>query len=130
MSLGMRGSLPRVFVAMAVAILVAGCELLPASFLLRTAPAPAQACMDALIVGQLVRHPASGLAIAEPGGGQVTPVEWPFGYSARDEGGRVALLDERGQVVAHEGDEVHVGGGFGTQFWHACGPVSVAVPGS
>lgn len=118
----------RILAGVVLVIAIGGCELLPSAVVLRTAPAPAQACMDALIVGTLVRHPGSGLGIATPDG-QVTAVEWPFGYRARDEGGRIALVDDRGLVVARERDEIHVGGGFGTQFWHACGPVSVAVPG-
>jgi hypothetical protein len=114
----------RVAVALAIAIMVGGCDLLTPPFALRTAPAPAQACMDALIGGTLVRHAASGLGIASDDG-PVTTVEWPFGYTARDEAGRIALLDEGGRVVAHVGDEILVGGGFGTDVWYACGPVSV-----
>jgi hypothetical protein len=115
--------------ALVLAIALAGCQLLSSPAGLRTAQAPPQACMDALIVGKLVRHPASGLGIASPDG-QLTAVEWPFGYSAREEGGRIALVDDRGQVIAREGDEISVGGGFGANLWHACGSVSVAVPGS
>lgn len=111
-----------------LALAVGGCELLPSAVGLRTASVPAEACMDALIVGRLVRHPASGLGIASDDD-QPTAVEWPFGYSTGIELGRVVLLDDRGRVVAHEGDEIQVGGGFGTQFWHACGPVSVVVLG-
>ena len=114
----------RLLVALVLAVNVGGCDLFPVPFALRTAPAPAQACMDALIGGTLVRHAPSGLGIAGDDG-PATTVEWPFGYAARDEGGRIALLDDHGRVVAREGDEVMVGGGFGTDVWHACGPVTV-----
>lgn len=117
----------RTVAAVALAFVVGACELVPSGVVLRTASAPAQACQDALLVGRLVRHPASGLGIASPEG-ELTAVEWPFGFGTRAEPGRVALVDERGQVVAHEGDEIQIGGGFGTRFWHACGPVSLVVP--
>jgi hypothetical protein len=96
---------------------------------LRTAPQVAQACMDALMTGTLARHPQSGLGITADDG-QSMAVEWPFRYSARAESGRILLLDENGKVVACEGDEISVGGGFGNAFWHACGPVTVQQPGS
>lgn len=108
-------------ILIAMAMSVAACSLAPA-VALRTAPAPAQACMDALIGGTLARHPQSGLGITSADG-QSTPVEWPFGYTARAEGDRIALLDAEGRVVAREGDQIQVGGGFGTNLWHACGPV-------
>lgn len=91
---------------------------------LRTAAVQPQACMDALLGGTLTKHAQSGLGITSADG-QQTPVEWPFRYSSRLEGGRIILLDETGKVVAREGDELNVGGGFGNQFWHACAPVTV-----
>jgi hypothetical protein len=60
--------------------------------------------MDALIGGTLVRHAPSGLGIASDDG-QATPFEWPFGYTVRDEAGRLALVDETSRVVARERDE-------------------------
>lgn len=116
-----------VVVVVALAAIAVACLPAPA-VTLRTAPAPPQACMDALLVGTLARHPFTWLGITSADG-QSTPVEWPFGYTARGEGGRIVLVDESGIVVAREGDEILVGGGFGTNLWHACGSVSVAVPG-
>ena len=95
---------------------------------IRTAPAVAQACMDALAGGTLAANNASGLGINSAGGEQMA-VEWPFGYAARNNLGAIELLDETGKVVAKVGDEITVGGGFGNQFWHACGPVTVTKPG-
>jgi hypothetical protein len=91
---------------------------------IRTAPAVAQACMDALAGGTLAPNNESGLGITSADGDAMA-VEWPFGYTARNNLGRIELLDETGTVVARVGDEITVGGGFGNQFWHACGPVSV-----
>ena len=99
----------------------------PAVFAIRTPQMKPQACMDALIIGRLARNVASGLGITGTDGRQ-TPVEWPFGYAAREDGGRVTLFDETGKVVAREGDEISMGGGFGNQFWHGCGPVTVTKP--
>ena len=89
-----------------------------------TARAAYAICMDALMTGRLARDARTGLGVAAADG-QQTAVEWPFGYSARNDGGRLALVDETGKVVAHEGDAIQVGGGFGTVMWHACGPVTV-----
>jgi hypothetical protein len=94
------------------------------AFELRTAAVKPQACMDALISGKLARHALSGLGVTSADG-QQTPVEWPFRYSAWLVDGRVVLHDETGKLVAREGDEITVGGGFGNQLWHACAPVTV-----
>jgi hypothetical protein len=80
--------------------------------------------MDALLGGKLTRNPQSGLGVTSRDG-QDMIVEWPFGYTALDDEGRIALVDETGTVVAHEGDEITVGGGFGNQLWYACAPVTV-----
>jgi hypothetical protein len=89
--------------------------------------------MEALITGKLIQHAASGLGIGLIGN-PALPVEWPFRWSARVEGGRVALLDEMGKVVAREGDEVQMGGGQGalpglSAIWFTCGPVAVTKAG-
>lgn len=99
------------------------------TFALRTAAVQPQACMDALMGGRLAKHAQSGLGITSADGTS-SAVEWPFRYSARVELGRVILVDETGRVVAREGDEITVGGGFGNQFWHACAPVTVTRAGS
>lgn len=52
----------------------------------------------------------SGQDGADPG--QVWPV-WPAGYKAVREGERLTLLDGSGKVVAHDGDQVSMGGGYG-----------------
>ena len=82
---------------------------------LRTASAPSEACMMALFSGRLVSDPQSGLAL-QASTGEVTQVLWPYGYSARREPtGGTSLLDEKGNVIAHEGDSLEVGGGMGAQ---------------
>ena len=80
--------------------------------------------MDALLGGRLVKSVASGLSVTSADGAS-TAVEWPFRYSAVEVAGRIQLLDETGKVVAREGDEITVGGGFGNNLWHACAPVTV-----
>jgi hypothetical protein len=104
-----------------------------AAFAIRTAAAPPQACMEALISGKLIQHPASGLGIGLIGS-PALPVEWPFNWSARVEAGRVVLLDETGKIAAREGDEVQMGGGQGAlpglnAIWFTCGPVTVTKAG-
>jgi len=124
------------------ALLVAGCATTgtpsptpePASatahaFAIRTAALRPQACMAALMTGKLARNPGSGLGLDHGPAGPPTVVEWPFRYSARDEGGQIALLDETGRVVAREGDTVQMGGGLGQlNIWYTCGPVEVIPP--
>jgi hypothetical protein len=81
--------------------------------------------MDALMAGSLERTPVSGLGIGTSDV-DITPVEWPFRYSARLEGQLVVLIDESGKVVAREHDRVNVGGGLGANdIWFACAPVTV-----
>jgi hypothetical protein len=107
----------------------AGCagSLLGVNVALRTADAPADACMLALMSGTLAANPQSGLGI--DGSEAPIAVEWPFGYSARNELGKLVLLDETGKVLAREGDEVEIGGGFGANdIWHACAGVTVMKP--
>jgi len=82
-------------------------------------------CMDALMTGTLARDARTGLGVTASDGQQMA-VEWPFGYSARNDGGGLALVDDTGKIVAHEGDTIQVGGGFGNVMWHACGLVSAA----
>ncbi|HYF73993.1 MAG TPA: hypothetical protein VD864_14280 [Nocardioides sp.] len=71
---------------------------------------------DALIQGVLrldeehCVYLESGQDGADPG--QVWPV-WPAGFEAFREGERLTLLDGAGRVVAHNGDEVSMGGGYG-----------------
>jgi hypothetical protein len=105
----------------------------PATVALRMqAPEPAgtpQACMASLIEGILVRDAPSGVAIRDPQG-LVHQVVWPFGYAARDDGGRLVVLAASGSVVAHEGDRVSIGGGeIGTDgTWLGCGGTTILAP--
>jgi hypothetical protein len=101
---------------------------------IRTPAREPQACMDALMQGTLAKHAQTGLGIAEQDG-VVLPVEWPFGYTARIEVSKIVLVDEKGFVVAREGDLMQVGGGMGAgpapnAVWFACGPVTVTRPAS
>ena len=68
----------------------------------------------------LAKNPQSVLGLIGADG-TMTPVVWPFGYTARNELGRLVLLDAAGNAVAREGDEVALGGGTDEKFWYACG---------
>ena len=108
-----------VLAAFLAAAVLAGC-----SAGLRTASAQSDACDLALIAGSLERHPETGLGIATSDV-EVTPVQWPYGYSAYTEMESIVLIDERGEVVAREHDRVEAGGGSGPGgMWMACGPVT------
>jgi hypothetical protein len=80
---------------------------------------PTKACMAGLIAGTLIRDAQSGVGLRDDQSA-VHSVVWPYGYSARDDGGRLALIDETGRVLAHEGDHVSIGGGEIDGSWLAC----------
>lgn len=110
-----------------IAVVLAACSPVQ----LRTAPAPVDACEDALGSGRLVTSQQSELAL-QGTTGEVFQVLWPFGYSARSAGTGVELLDETGKVIAREGDFIQAGGGFGVNgvFGACAGSVRVVpVPG-
>jgi hypothetical protein len=86
-------------------------------------------CPDALIEGALVADARWGLALDDGQSGFVRKLLWPYGYTARrDE--RVVVLDERGRIVAAEGDEVRLGGGEVSpdDAWLICDGIHVVVP--
>lgn len=128
----MKNRILRIAAGSVLVIALAACQggsIGGAAVSIKTAPAVAQACMDALAGGRLAVNNQSGLGITSADG-QALAVEWPFGYTARTELGTTVLVDEAGRVVARVGDEITVGGGFGNQFWHACGPVTVTKAGT
>ena len=59
--------------------------------------------------GTLVRHPDSGVGLRDQEG-SVLQVIWPADYTARDDAGRLAVIDGSGAVIAHEGDRVEIAG--------------------
>jgi hypothetical protein len=76
--------------------------------------------MEALGGGRLVVDPVSGLGVADTRG-HVIHVYWPFGFTARPDGDRIALVDEQGRIVAHVGDVIGMVGGYGADDgWYAC----------
>lgn len=93
---------------------------------LRTrAPSSPIACPMARNEGILVRNTQSGAGFQD-NDGVVWQVIWPADYTARDEGGRLVVLDGAGSVIAHEGDHIEISGqdvGGGT--WLGCGGMRV-----
>jgi hypothetical protein len=78
--------------------------------------------------GTLVRHPQSGAGLRD-NAGAVWQVIWPIDYMARDDGGRLVVVDGGGNVIARKGDRVEIGGqdvGGGT--WLGCGGMRVITP--
>jgi len=75
--------------------------------------------------GTLVSHPQSGAGL-RTNAGAVWQVIWPMEYTARDDDGRIAVVDGAGAVIAHEGDRVEIGGAEvegGT--WLGCGGMRI-----
>ena len=133
--------LARLLLVLASAAWMAGCTATPppapasagtplaAAVVLRTwAPPSPVACPEARTEGILVREPQSGAGLRD-NQGAVSQVIWPTDYTARDDGGRLAVIDSGGNVIAHEGDHVEIGGqdvGGGT--WLGCGGMRLITP--
>jgi len=116
--------IPRLAALASAVLVLAGC-----SVQLRTAPAAVQVCDEALGSGRLVASAQSGLALAD-GSGRITPILWPFGYTARRDASGIALIGHKGEVLAKEGDFVEAAGGTGADgFFAVCdGTVRVVPP--
>jgi hypothetical protein len=68
-------------------------------------------CMEAALAGTL-RLEGACLYVQSLGGGSLLPI-WPPEFTLRVEGERVLVIDGEGQVAAHVGEEVYMGGGGG-----------------
>ena len=121
--------LVKVLVLGLTTILGAGCGVVgqtpsvrPNLITLRTQadPGATAVCTPAGGGGTLVVDPVSGLGVADSAG-NVSHVYWPFGYTARPDPERIALLDRQGRIVAHVGDVIAMTGGFDNNTdWWAC----------
>lgn len=79
-------------------------------------------CLLARASGTLARHPESGVGLAV-GSGPVTPIRWPFGWTAVDGPAGLVLFDQNGAVVGREGDRYSTGGGEGPDgIFAVCSP--------
>ena len=74
--------------------------------------------------GTLVRHPESGAGLRDHEG-VIWRVIWPTDYGARQDGGRLAVVDGAGVVIAREGDLVELGGAEEGDAWLACGGMRI-----
>ena len=104
-------------------VAAAGCsvELIPT-------PTPsARECQTAFLKGTLAEGPEGSALVSWEFGEQ--PVQWPDGFVVEN-APELRLLDERGNVVASEGETIYVGGGFttGDELFIACGYVSSDPP--
>lgn len=113
----------RALLALCVVVMTAtGCSLSP------ILPMPtAQACPAALLEGTLAQGPGGTAVVAWEFGEQA--VRWPEGYVV-ERAPELRLLDDRGALVASEGDPISIGGGFtaGDELFIACGHVSSEPP--
>jgi len=114
-----------------LAVALAACAATPSAapasaVVLRTwVPSSPEACPAARTEGTLVRQSQSGAGLRDDAGA-VWQVIWPTDYTAREEGGRLVVLDGSGTVVAHEGDRVEIGGAdVGGETWLGCGGMRV-----
>jgi hypothetical protein len=115
--------------ALAVAFLAAGCAGRPVSLLTGNGPFNRDegyvGCYTNFAVGDLVVDPAFGTAIVE-GTHAAAPVMWPVGYTGRQSGSVVEVLDASGKVVAATGRRYQIEGALQPDdhgSWLACGYV-------
>jgi hypothetical protein len=74
--------------------------------------------------GTLIRHPQSGAGLRDHEG-VVWAVIWPTDYTARDDDGRLVVVDGGGTVIAREGDRVEIGGAEEDGAWLGCGGMRI-----
>ena len=67
-------------------------------------------CPLALLEGVLAAGPGEQF-VARHSSGDSGPIRWPDGYAVRRGSGGLLLTNRFGDVVAHEGDSVRLGGG-------------------
>lgn len=86
-----------------------------------------QECPAGLLEGTLARGPHGTAVVSWEFGDQA--VQWPDGFMVEQEPA-LRLLNDRGELVASEGDPIYVGGGFGPgdQVFIACGYVNSEPP--
>lgn len=87
-------------------------------------PALIVSCPTALAAGTLVGS-GDGLVL-EVAPGDTNVVTWPDGIRVDRVDGALSLVGFFGQVIAHEGDYVEMGGGVGADgVFHGCGEIKV-----
>jgi hypothetical protein len=113
-----------------LAACLAGCAGTAAVRIATRTMAPNDVCALALIGGRLAPDASSGLGL-DNGQGRVAHVWWPAGWSAHEDGNVVALVEPDGSIAAHVGDEISVGGGYGSDGWvRVCPTTKVRVIGT
>ena len=96
---------------------------------------PQDGCFLSFVVGDLVTDPTYGTAIIEITKGipndnvHTYPVMWPPGYTGRQSGSEVEVLNRSSQAVARTGSHIKILGGYysdNPRVWLACnlGPVA------
>jgi hypothetical protein len=116
------GALPRrnngsrmTIAVVAVLVLVAGCGYVGTQRIeIRSQLEPPSICMDGRAAGRLVAHEEWGFVVDQ------WIVDWPYGYHATREWGRLALRSDAGKTIAFEGDAVLLHGGFRDGVFVAC----------
>ncbi len=82
-------------------------------------------CYMSGVTGELVADPAAGTAITDGMSGQRVAVTWPVGWTGRQAGSEVEVLNQSGEVEARTGTRVSLMGGYWTDgSFLTCGPVS------
>ena len=81
-------------------------------------------CYMSGVTGELAADPAAGTAITDGMSGQRVAVTWPVGWTGRQVGSEVEVLNQSGEVKARTGSRVSLMGGYWTDgSFLTCGPV-------
>lgn len=85
-----------------------------------------QACPTALLEGELTTAAGGDLVVTSPDDAMGIRVVWEPDHAVREVDGELVLVDRSGAVIAHEGDRVSMGGGFGQgNAFRPCGGITV-----
>jgi hypothetical protein len=109
------GALLMVLVAIVIAYELVGTRV---TLLTGELPHPSDevpGCYTSGDIGELVVDPVAGTAILEDNGDRY-PVIWQVGYTGRQIGSMVEVLDSSGAVVARTGTRVNLEGGYTDAF--------------
>jgi hypothetical protein len=114
----------RIVAALIAVVVIAGALYLGFALLAGTTTG---ACPTALLEGALVEQDGT-LAVRSVADGEISTVQWPFGYGVGEEDGTLTLTRVF-MTVAREGDLVSMGGGVPADdsVFVACGSVALGL---
>ena len=88
-------------------------------------PREGNECLLARVGGVVAVDPEVGVGLRD-GDGVIHRTVWAFGFTAYRDLGGVRIVDDKGRIVAHEGDEIATAGFTDDDgVKHPCGPIEI-----